>query len=132
MSFLYVCTPYSQYPYGKTAAYEEACRQTALLLSAGLHCLSPIAATHGVALHGDIDPDVSNPMWLELDHAFMDAAHSAVVVMLDGWDQSVGVAHEIDCFERAGKPVFYMLPGRVPDVFLTEPAIPELEQIWTP
>ena len=118
MTFHYLASPYSKYPLGKEAAYIEACRQMALLLRAGVHCLSPIAATHGAATHGDIDPDISNPMWMELDHAFMEASDGMIVCMMTGWNESVGVAKEIEWFERAGKPIVYMLPGSVPEAFV--------------
>jgi hypothetical protein len=118
VTYWYMASPYSKYPLGRETAYIDACREVAVLLNAGVHCLSPIAATHGAAIHGDIDPDISNPMWMKLDRAFADAAHGLIVSKLDGWDESVGVATEIGWFRMAGKPVVYMEPGIVPEEFL--------------
>lgn len=121
MSFYYVATPYTKYPGGTEEAFHEAARQTGRLLKAGVMAFSPIVATHAVAQYGGIPHEIDNPMWLRLDEALMRAAAGLIVVMMNGWEQSVGVAHEIDFFERVGKPIIYMMPGRVPEALL-EPA----------
>jgi hypothetical protein len=119
VSYWYLGTPYSKWPKGVDDAYAEACKQAAILLRAGVNVLSPIAATHGVALHGKIDPK-DHRIWLPLDRHFMEAAQGIIVCMMDGWDQSVGVTYEIEYFEHARKPIVYMLPGSVPEIFVPE------------
>src|SRR5436309_1862842 len=56
----YLATPYSKYPRGLTAAFEDAANLAARLLQVGFRVYSPIAHTHPLAVYGKIDP---------LDHA---------------------------------------------------------------
>ena len=111
--FYYVATPYSKFPYGIEAAYREACRQAAYLIRAKVPAFSPIAHTHGLAIEGNIDP-LSHEIWLAADAPFMAAAGGLIVVMMEGWDTSYGVAHEIEAFKAAGKQIVYMWPDVVP------------------
>jgi hypothetical protein len=30
--------------------------------------------------------------------------------MLEGWQESIGVTHEIEVFTKAGKPIEYLMP----------------------
>ena len=111
--FYYVATPYSKFPGGIFEAYREACRQTAVLIRAGVPAFSPIAHTHGVAIEGNIDP-MSHDIWLPADAPMMEAAGGLIVCMMEGWDTSYGIAHEIEAFKAAGKPIVYMWPDVVP------------------
>ena len=107
MSYIYVATPYSKYPHGTEEAYRMACRVTALLLKAGLPVFSPIAHSHGIAQIGGIDP-VDHDFWVDADKAMLETAGALLVVQAEGWEQSRGMAHEIDVFTKAGKPIFVM------------------------
>lgn len=113
MSFFYLATPYSKYTAGLEAAFQEAAKQAAVLTRAGIPVFSPIAHTHPVAIHGNLDP-LDHSIWLEADRTFMEAARGIIVCKMQGWDESYGVKFEIEAFERMGKPVFYMEPGVVP------------------
>lgn len=114
MSFYYLATPYSKYPGGIDEAYKLACRATALLILAKVPVYSPIAHTHGVAIHGVIDP-LDHSVWLPADEPLMHAAKGLIVLRADGWSQSYGVGEEIKAFIAAGKPIHFMDPGVVPD-----------------
>lgn len=116
--FYYLATPYTKYPGSIEAAFIAACEQTAVLLRAGLSIFSPIAHSHPVAIHGNIDP-LAHDIWLPFDGAMMDAACGIIVCKLPTWDQSRGVSHEIETFVKAGKPVIYMEPGEVPAIPLS-------------
>jgi hypothetical protein len=115
MSFWYVASPYSRYPLGIVHAHAEICRQTALLVKAGIPAFSPIAMTHPIAIEGDIDPFDHN-IWLEADRTFMEAAKGLIVCKMQGWEESYGIGVEIESFERQGKPVYWMEPGELPDL----------------
>jgi nucleoside 2-deoxyribosyltransferase len=106
---IYTGTPYSKYPGGIEAAFVDACRLTGRLLTAGLKVYSPIAHTHPIAVHGNIDP-YDHAIWLPFDAAIMDKADAMIVAMMTGWDTSFGVRYEIDTFVAAGKPVYFMSP----------------------
>ncbi len=109
-TYWYVATPYSKFPDGLFEAHVAACRVTAKLIKAGIPCFSPIAHSHPIAIHGMIDP-MSHAIWLPADRPLMDAAHGLIVVELEGWDESEGIAHEIEVFRRAGKPVVHLDPA---------------------
>src|SRR5690349_3193682 len=104
--FYYVATPYSKYPHGLEAAFHEACRVTAKLLRDGERVYCPIAHTHPVATAGDIDP-LDHELWLAADRPLMDAATGLIVVKMPGWQDSRGVAAEIEVFRAAGKRIRY-------------------------
>lgn len=107
MTFFYLATPYSKYPGGIDAAFEEACKATASLIRKGLRVYSPIAHTHPVAKYGGIDP-YSHDIWLPADKPFMDAACGLIVCKMSGWQESRGLLHEVEVFTIANKPVLYM------------------------
>jgi hypothetical protein len=104
MALLYLASPYSRYAAGIDAAFVEACRITASLISRGYSVYSPIAHTHPVALHGALDP-LDHSIWLPFNAAMMHASSGLIVSLLPGWDSSTGVQHEIDYFAQAGKPI---------------------------
>lgn len=107
--FSYLATPYSRYQKGIEAAYEDACKLTAVLLTTGVKTYSPIAHTHGIAIHGNLDP-LDHSIWLPFDEAMMSAAHSLIVAHMDGWEDSFGIKHEVAIFRTANKPIFDLIP----------------------
>jgi hypothetical protein len=112
--FWYLATPYSKYKGGDLeAAFIEASQQAAILVRAGIPVFSPIAHSHSVAMHGELDP-FDHSIWLEADRTFMEAAKGIIVCTMPGWNESYGVAQEVEAFQRMGKPVVFMTPGKVP------------------
>ena len=107
--FYYLGTPYSKYPAGLEAAFVEAARIAGVLIAAGLPIFSPIAHSHPIAMHGGLDP-LAHEIWLRLDKHMMRAAEGLIVAEMDGWEESHGLAHEIDYFEAMDKPIFYLDP----------------------
>ena len=125
MSYWYLATPYSKFAGGIEAAYVAACKQTALLLKAGVPVFSPIAHSHSVAVHGDVDP-LDHSIWLPADQPFMDCAHGLIYCLLPGHEESYGMKHELDYFRDAEKPVVFMTPDQlicVTDAFLARQAV---------
>lgn len=104
----YLATPYSKFPGGITAAFEAACAIAGELLKQGVKVYSPIAHTHPIATYAEIDP-LDHNIWLPFDEAMMVAADVIVVARLPGWEESRGVAHEIEFFYLAGKQRFDLL-----------------------
>lgn len=117
MSFYYLASPYSKYVGGIEAAYQHVCAQAALLVSCGVPVYSPIAATHGIAVHGGLDP-LDHGIWLDADETFMQAARGLIVCEMEGWESSYGVQYEIDAFRGMGKPIIHMTPGHIPHCLL--------------
>lgn len=106
---IYVGTPYTRYPAGIEAAFQDACKLTARLLREGLKVYSPIAHTHPIAIHGGIDP-LDLGIWLPFDAAIMAKSDAMLIGKLAGYMESKGVQHEISTFELAGKPVYEVDP----------------------
>jgi hypothetical protein len=114
--YWYLATPYSKYPHGLLEAWKLACRNAAVLVKARVPVLSPIAHSHPVAAFGGMDPlDLS--VWLEADRPLMEGAGGLIVLKAQSWELSVGIAHEIDVFTKAGKPIVYMEPDELPAAF---------------
>lgn len=105
----YLGTPYSAYPQGIEAAFRDASNLAGRLLLAGVKVYSPIAHTHPIAMHARIDP-YDHSIWLPFDQSIMNASQAMIVAKMDTWDSSKGIRHEIEYFEGAGKPVFYLDP----------------------
>lgn len=116
----YLATPYSKYPEGVEAAYRLACEQTALLIRSGVAVFSPIAHTHGVAVHGRIDP-LDHTIWIPADKPFMDVCGAIIMLRAEGWGESYGMAVEMKAFRAARKLVLWMDPGVVPRASLERP-----------
>lgn len=106
-SYWYLATPYSEYAAGIQQAAEDACRAAALLIRHGVPVFSPIAHSHWIAIHGDIEP-TRHDLWLPADAPLMGAACGLIVVRMPGWEQSYGVDQEIKAFRAARQPIYYM------------------------
>jgi hypothetical protein len=122
MSYFYLATPYSKYPAGIECAFIEACKQTALLIEAGIPVYSPIAHTHPIAIHSGLDP-LDHSIWLPADKPMMDAAKALIVCKMEGWESSYGISVEIEEFHKAGKPVYMMTPGVIPTLHPPHPIL---------
>lgn len=104
--FWYLATQYAKHPDGFEAAYRDSCQAAATCMRHGFPVFSPIAHSHSVSVEGPIELEHSE--WLAADRPFMAAAVGAIVLTTPGWGTSVGIAHEIDFFKAAGKPVLWM------------------------
>lgn len=109
-SYWYLATPYSHYRRGIDAAFTEACRIAGKFVIAGIPAFSPIAHSHSVARASDIDP-LDHTLWLDADEPMMAAAHGLIVVCMDGWDDSMGIAIEINAFREMEKPIWFLDPA---------------------
>ena len=108
--FWYLGSPYSKYPDGILAAFEEVCRIAALFAKAGIPVYSPIAHTHPIALHGTLDP-FDHDMWLPFDEPMLLAAKGLIICEMRGWQVSRGLFYEVERFKAMGKPIRYFDPG---------------------
>jgi len=106
----YLATPYTKYHKGIDAAFEDAAKLAARLLCTGIKVYSPIAHTHPLAIHGGLDP-LDHSIWMPFDKAMMERSDVLIVAHMEGWQDSFGVAQEIEIFTRAGKPVYDLDPA---------------------
>lgn len=105
----YLATPYTKYPTGPYGAYVDAARLAGKLLLSGVIVYSPIAHTHPIGLYSGMDV-LDLTIWLPVDKLMMERCNSLIVAHMTGWRESKGVAHEIEFFERARKPIFDLDP----------------------
>jgi Domain of unknown function (DUF1937) len=102
---LYLATPYTKYPAGREAAFRRALEITAKLMSVKIPVWSPIAYTHQFVAEG---LPVEAVHWEFLDKAMTDACDGCLVYTMEGWDESAGVAKELEWFRAQNKPVWYI------------------------
>lgn len=108
-NLIYLATPYSKYRYGLAGAFEEACKIVGKLIKEKVHVYSPIAHTHPVALHANLDP-LDHNIWLPFDKVMMDAADLLLIATMEGWDNSKGILHEVDYFFNHKKDIKFIDP----------------------
>jgi Domain of unknown function (DUF1937) len=109
--YWYVATPYTKFPRGISWAHDYACRAVANLWAAGAPAFSPIAHTHMVAANNfQGSRSWQHEAWMAIDEPMMRAAHGLIVVMLEGWSASKGVAEEIEFFKKRGRPIWFVIP----------------------
>lgn len=104
--FWYVSSPYSKYPGGHDAAFDDICDVCVRLALDGLKFFSPICHCHPIA--ASAGRRLNHYNWLALDAPVANAAYGLVVVMMQGWEDSEGVEAEIAWFKAAGKPIHYV------------------------
>lgn len=106
----YLATPYSLYKYGlDCAAYDAARHAEFLVREFGLSAWSPIVHGHQITRFGSLPPR-DHLLWAKVNAPLMHASASCVVVKLEGWQDSRGIAEEVAYFQAAGKPVVEMDP----------------------
>jgi len=104
---IYLASPYSDSnPLVQDYRHWKACIVAAKLIQAGYHVYSPIAHTHALATAGDLPHGFG--FWREYDFWFISHVDEIYVLMLPGWDTSVGVMAEIEMARQLGKRVTYL------------------------
>lgn len=103
----YIACPYSHPDEGvRHGRYIESMAISARLNKQGLITYSPIASWHEVARRFDLHTDFT--YWLETNYYFIRTAKAVIVLMLDDWQDSVGVTNEIAYANKLAIPVLYM------------------------
>lgn len=106
--YVYLGSPYSKYALGHDVAAYVVGRAAARLMARGVRVYCPIVHGHSVSQYGRL-PNTWE-FWKDQCQPMIDGAAALVVLMMDGWDASVGLLYEIDCFTAARKPVIYVDP----------------------
>lgn len=102
--FAYIATPYTK-TQNLDRAFTQAARIAADLSLMGLTVFSPIAHGHALAAARNLDP--KNPAVFDrLNKQMLDLCEVLIVVQMEGWSESDGVAEEVAFFERMHKPIF--------------------------
>jgi len=107
---IYLASPYTDPdPVVITRRYEAACRAAAELIRQGKTVFSPICHSHGIARYG---VPIEWGFWQRHGRRFLEVCDEVVVLMLNGWQESVGVQAEIAIARELGKPVTFLAPTR--------------------
>lgn len=107
----YLASPYSKYPKGLDAAFEDVARCAGALLDVGIAVFCPIVHGHHVARHMQpMDCADDHERWMALDRVYLAKCDGLIVAMLDGWEKSKGVQEEIALTRWRKKPVYFLDP----------------------
>lgn len=120
---IYLASPYSHPdPAIREARFYAACRATAELVRTGHAVFSPIVHGHPLVRFG-LPVDWS--FWERHDRSYLERSNALVVLMLDGWQTSVGVVAEIAIARALGLPVAFTRPTTLPTVaFVAKEVVP--------
>lgn len=107
MRLIYLASPYSHPDHDvREQRFQLACAAASRLMANGKHVFSPIAHTHPIALAGDLPKNWE--YWKSYDQRMLRCCDEIHVLLLDGWQESVGVAAEMEIAKAIGLPLFYM------------------------
>lgn len=111
MSFTYLASPYSHADKQVMEERHDAvCRHAAKMMFRGEAVFCPIAHSHVIAMHMVEGMATEQTFWQGVDAPFINGCNKLVVLMLDGWDKSHGVAHEIKTAVERHIPIEYVNP----------------------
>lgn len=110
---IYLASPYSSTdPEVILARVDATANALARLIEQG-HCVfSPIVHSHPIAHLVSFSPinhaegELSG--WMAFDFTFIDHCEEVWVLQIDGWDQSRGIAAEVEYAKQQGKTVRYI------------------------
>lgn len=121
MKLIYLASPYSKYPLGREAAYQESCRKAADLMDQGYAVFCPIAHSHAIETIA-MDDIKDGDWWLKQDFAILEVCNELFVYQMPGWDTSYGVGQEIEYARQLGMPIRY-IPFNVKQSQRSAPAL---------
>lgn len=89
--------------------FHAATEAAAALIKRGHIVFSPITMTHPIdVVLGKGVGTLGSDFWVTFDEAFMDKCSEMVILQIDGWQRSRGIAREIEFFIRQQKPISFM------------------------
>ena len=104
---IYLASPYTHQDHDvMEQRFDAACRAAGKLMAEGHVVFSPIAHTHPILVRCELPHGWD--FWKRFDTEFIVASSKLIVLKLDGWDSSKGVAAEIAMAKEAGIPIEYM------------------------
>ena len=108
MRRVYLASPYShEDPCVRESRWVEVTKAGAQLMLEGNRVYGPITMSHSFSRY--LPPETNTwEFWKNVDIPELLLSDLVVVLMLPGWQQSVGVTAEIQAAKDAGIPVAYM------------------------
>jgi hypothetical protein len=103
---IYLASPYTHHNADvRHERFEAACRAAAELIRQGKTVFSPVAHSHTICKYG---LPLDWLFWEKHDRHLLEQCDEVVVLMLDGWEESVGVQAEISIAYDLRKPVSFL------------------------
>ena len=107
MKKIYLACPYSDPdPMVRENRFEEVNMKAGQLMAAGFLVFSPISHTHPIAVQCELPRGWE--FWAEYDRTFIEWCDEVHVLMLCGWEDSVGVKAEVKIAFELGKNVLFI------------------------
>lgn len=104
---IYLASPYSHPDLNiMHQRYVQTMKHTAKLLFQGKHVFSPIVHCHELARWFNLPTEYN--FWLEYNQHMLARADELLVLCLEGWSESKGVAGEIEFARVLNIPVEYL------------------------
>ena len=114
----YLAVPYSDIdPDVRAARFQMANIAAASLMRNGHKVFSPISHTHPIAQAGNLPRGWD--YWQAYDRIFLEMSGLVVVLQIDGWEASKGVAGEVEIARRLAIPVVDCQPGQLSSLALS-------------
>jgi Domain of unknown function (DUF1937) len=108
-TLVYLAVPYShESPAIREFRFHQANMKASDMMRDGIHVFSPISHTHPIALDGALP--TSWDFWKEYDRAILSTCCKLVILMIHGWDESKGIAGEVEIANELGIPIEYHKP----------------------
>lgn len=103
----YLAVPYS-HPDSKVKEdrFIKVNKVAARLMAQNHIIFSPISHSHPIAIEGKTNTDWS--YWVNFDTAFLKCSKKLIVLKLEGWETSVGVAGELKIAKELGIPIEFI------------------------
>ncbi len=111
----YLATPYSHPDHAvMEQRFHDACLVAGALMRTGEVIFCPIAHTHPIAVRCELPRGFD--YWEKYDREILGRCTKLVVVKMDGWQDSKGIAGEIAIATELGLPIHYIETGESHDL----------------
>ena len=113
LGLIYLASPYSKYPHGIEAAWEDVCEIAGRLMKKGAIVYSPIAHSHPIAMASLELDHLDHQFWMVQNKAMLDAANTLMIAKMLDWEKSEGIKEEIKKWSDWGKStrsILYLNP----------------------
>jgi hypothetical protein len=120
---IYLASPYNHADEEvRERRFHEVCYFASVLMRGGVKLFCPIAHTHPIAEAGGLPKGWD--YWGEYDKLMLAACSGLWIAPIDGWQESVGVAGEVEIAKARGLPIRYVMlhPGGREGFLLSEVA----------
>lgn len=105
---MYLASPYSHKDINVCVErFRAICRFAAKAIAEGYNVYSPIAHSHSIAMHGEVD-HLAHELWMKQDMVMLPRCDELWVCMMDGWENSDGMKMEIAYAKEHDIPVHFM------------------------